>query len=255
LIIENKASKAGKGGEARILLLAARREDVDEHLSILKGAKLKPVALDISACALARLIGYSRTDTERNALIINAGELHTTLTMLWRDAILIERTILWGRENMVDSLMQRLKLDRDKAGRLLMRAGLHPRHAKETREEKERNKEKDKISETVYEIVSAQLEKLAREIEKVIQYVSSEMRGAAIDVIYLTGTAADISDLDTYIEKRTRISAKNINPLRTLQGGSNGTPEDSKGYGSICGVALGLAMRGYGNRNMQPDEE
>ncbi len=243
LPVENNESLSEKSADGQALLMAVRREDVDEHLSILKEAKLKPQALDISACALARTIGFSLADKDSNALIINAGELHTTLTVLQKGGVLFDRNILWGRDNMVESLMNRLKLDREKAGELLNRVGLHPKQKEGQGQENERDVQANKIAEAVYEIVAAQLEKLGKEIEKVFQYFSSEKRGAVIDAIYLMGGASTIKDLDIYLTKRTGIPAEGFNPFSVLNTPAKGRAKDNTNDGPYFGVALGLALR------------
>lgn len=237
---------------ARVLLMAARREDVDEHLSILKGAGVKPIALDVSACALSRLIGFSSTEKGENELIINAGELHTTITVLCKEHILLDRNILWGREKIAEVLMNRLKLDRSKADDLLKRVGLQFRHGEHSGPENERTSHLNKVSETVYEIVAPQMEKLVKEVDRVLQYLSSEMRGAAIDVMYLMGALSDTKDLDTYIATTTGITTNKFNPLSAFKGGKYEALNDKNGFGSFFGVALGLAMRGLENRDVKP---
>ncbi len=253
--IENSGSETEKGRTERSLLTAARREDVDEHLSILKGAKLKPVALDISACAISRIIGSSCNDKEENILVINAGELHTTLTLFWKDNILLDRNIIWGRENMEENLMNRLKLDRKKSGGLLNRVGLHLGENEKEGPENGSNEHINKISGVVYEIVSTQLDKLTKEIEKVLQYFSSEMRGAAINVLYLMGTVSTIRNLDAYLANSTGISTEYLNPLSIYNLEGNNVSKDNNAYGSSFGVALGLAMRGFKNQDVKPERE
>jgi type IV pilus assembly protein PilM len=251
--VENGESDPEKGKTARALLISARREDVDEHLSILKGANLKPIAMDISASALARVIGFSSTDKDKNALVINAGEQHTTFTLLWKDNILFNRNIPWGKDNMVESLMNRLKLDREKASGLLNRVGLLSRTGKEIGLKNESINHTSKISEAVYEIVAPPLEKLSKELDKVLQYFYSEMRGAAVDVLYLMGAVSAVKDLDTYLENRTGISTKHFNPIGALKVGENEVSKDGNGYVSLFGVALGLAMRGFENQDIKPE--
>ncbi|MBI5740456.1 MAG: pilus assembly protein PilM [Nitrospirae bacterium] len=247
LLVNNVESGPRKGKSAWAILLAARREDVDEHLSILREAGLKPVAIDISACALARVITFSRECRERNALIINIGQMHTTLTLLQGDNILLDRNILWGRENMIESLMNKLKLNREGASRLVDRVGLHT--GQETWPDKDICDRTGKISETFYEILAPTLEKLARELDKVFQYFASEMRGATIDDIYLTGEGSSIRDMDSYLENRTGTSTKHFDPLSILKEIKNEVPKDDDYRGAFYSVALGLAMRGLENRD------
>jgi type IV pilus assembly protein PilM len=249
--VENSES-APKDEAVRSLLMAARREDVDEHLSILKGAKLKPLALDISACALARLIGFSSSDNDKNELLINTGYLHTTITVLWHNNILFDRSILWGTEKIVESLMNRLKLDQQRASSLLYRIGMRFRHGEEPEQASDGRGYMEKIAETVYEIAAPQLEKLAREIDKVMRYLSSEMRGAEIDTLYLSGSVSMIKDLDTYLGERTGIRTEKFDPLKAMKTGNNGASKYLNEYAPSIGVALGLAMRGFENQVIKP---
>jgi type IV pilus assembly protein PilM len=242
--VEDGEAGQEKDHPVRSLLIAARREYVDDHLSILKRAKLKPVALDISACALARVIRMSRTEKDNSVLVINAGKMHTSLTLMWKNNILLDRTIPWGREYLIESLMNRLKLDRQKADGLLSKNGLHPGQSQEPEQENELHARRSKTAEVVYQILANQLEELSTEIEKVLQYFSSEMRGALVDVLYLMGSSSTIQDLDTYLEKRTAISTQHFNPESTLNMAAHEVSRDSNGYGAFWGVPVGLAMRG-----------
>ncbi len=249
--VEDGESGEDQSRPVRSLLISARREDVDTHLSILKRAKLKPLAIDMSACALARLIRFSGTEKENNVLVVNAGDQHTSLTLVWKNNILLDRTVPWGRENLLGSLMNRLKLSHQKADGLLSRNGLSTGHSEEPGQVHESLAPVSKTYEVVHEIIANQLEKLSTEIDKVLQYFSSEMRGAEMDVLYIMGTAGMIRDMDTYLEKRTGIAAKPFNPEGLLNRDERGNINDTDGYGVFFGVPLGLAMRGIRKQDVQ----
>lgn len=255
LTVDSEGSGHESAGSTRALIIAARREDVDEYLSILKGAKLKPIALDISASAISRATAITVNGFEKNALVVNAGGLHTTLTLIRRNNILLDRNISWGREDMLEKLMQMLKLDRERANGLINRIGLGLINSDNAGAPADKDVHAAKISETVYEIVEPQLEKLAKEIDKVLQYFSSEMRGATIDVLYLTGAIGSIKALDAYLEQRTGIQAKYFNPLDTLRTGDQLNTNKLNGYGSLFSIALGLAMRGLDSRDLKPEKQ
>lgn len=254
-LIEDGETGPEAGSPRRSLLISARREDVDNHLSILKRAKLKPVAMDISACALARVISFNGTEKDDNMLVINVGKLHTSLTLIWRNNILFERNILWGSEKIIETLMNRLKLEKQKATDLIHRIGIRFRHGEETVHENGASDYMNKISETVYEIVTPQLEKLAREIDKVVHYFSSEMMGADIDTLYLSGAVSTIKDLDEYLGERTGIKTMCFDPLKALKAYENGVSKHENGYGSSFGVAVGLAMRGFEDQVIKPERK
>jgi Tfp pilus assembly PilM family ATPase len=140
--------------------------------------------------------------------------------------------------------MNRLKLERQKADELLTRNGLHSGQSQEPEQENERLLHNTNTSDVVYEIVANQLEKLSREVDKVLQYFASEMRGSVLDFIYIMGAASTIKDLDAYLEKRTGISTKHFNPAATLDNGGHELSNDNNNYEAVCGVPVGLAMRG-----------
>ncbi|UCH81611.1 MAG: type IV pilus assembly protein PilM [Nitrospiraceae bacterium] len=239
---EDSEHEPGTDHPLRSLLISARREDVDNQLAILKRAKLKPAALDISACALARLIRLSRTDRNRNVLVVNTNNRHTSLTLIWKNNILLDRTILWGRENVVESLMNRLKLDRQNADGLLVRKGLDPEQGNETEQDNERNMQ-GKAPDVVYPIIANQIGELTAEIDKMLRYFSSEMRGAVVNQLYLMGTASMIQGLNTYMEKRIGIVTDYYHPSDKLHMGTDDMSDDSNGVVSFFGVPVGLAIR------------
>jgi type IV pilus assembly protein PilM len=226
----------------RSLMISARREDVDNQLSILKRARLKPAALEISACALARLIRLSETDRNRNVLVINSNNRHTTLTLIWKNNILLDRTIVWGRENVVESLMNRLKLDRQNADGLLIRKGLDPEHSDEP-EHENKSYIQGKATDVVYQIIANQIGELTGEIDKMLQYFSSEMRGAVVDHVYLMGSSSTIQGLDTYMEKRTGIVTDYFHLSDKLNMGTEEMSDDRNGAVLFFGVSVGLAIR------------
>ena len=242
LPFEDSEHVQDKDHPLRYLLISARREDVDSQLSILKRAKLMPAALDISACALGRLIRLSGIDKSRNVLVINTNNRHTSLTLIWKNNILLDRTVLWGRENLVESLMNRLKLDRQSADGLLSRKGLGSGESHEP-EHGVGHHTNSNAPDVVYQIIANQIGELTSEIDKMLQYFSSEMRGAVVDQLYLMGSSSTIQGLDTYLGKRTAIAAEYFHPSEKLNMGTHGFSEDSNEIVAFFGVPLGLAIR------------
>ncbi len=248
----------GRDGKQKSILIASKREDVDRHISIIKGAGLRPKAIDISACAVVRAMRYLYTaslppdskpnkeddnDEVKRSMVINIKDLDTSITVLCGNDILLERNIQWGIENMIGLLMNNLKLDRRGAKELLYKVGLSPTDAEKAHADgDERMERMNRVADTVYEIVSPQLEELDQEIKKVMIYFSAEMQGITIDTIYLIGRGFYIKNMERYIEYTTGITTSMVNPLAPFLNGDSSLNK-KRGEAPYFGITLGLALR------------
>ncbi|MBI5183282.1 MAG: type IV pilus assembly protein PilM [Nitrospinae bacterium] len=259
-----------RDGKERFLLIASKREDVERHIAIIKGGGLRPKAIEISACAVVRAMRHlhsvsmspnsreNNKDGEKRIMVINMKDLDTSITVLGGNDILLERNIQWGIENMVGLLINNIELDRGRAKELLYKVGLNPTdlerpqapsqainartnkfddatHAKGD----EGMEQMNKIADTVYEIVSPQLEDLCQEIKKVMIYFQAEMQGITIESIYIIGNGFYIKNMDKYIEHTTGITTSIVNPLAPFLNGEDSLREKTPYFS----IALGLVLR------------
>lgn len=229
----------------KLLLIGARRANVDGHIAMLKGAGLKPAAIEIPSCALARVFRFAGEETEQSLLLMDMDETTTTLTGLRNQTILFERSIPAGRGALVSRLSRQLKLDREKSKDLLNRIGLgHDNNGPHDRESSKRPAEAQMMR-TVAEIVNPEMEKLAQEVEKVLIYYASEMRGERIHEIALTGQCGSIASLDRWMASRIKIPTSLFDPFQLPGITESNSPlrEDGRRR-TLFSVALGLALRG-----------
>ena len=245
-----------RNGKQKSLLISSKREDVYSHISIIKGAGLRLKAIDISACAVVRAMRYLHTasmppksrpdkendkEKEKRIMVINMKDLDTSITILCGNDILLERNIQWGIENMIGLLINNLSLERSRAKELLYKVGLNPTVFEKAQEKgDERMERMNRIANTVYEIVSPQLEELDQEIKKVMIYFSSEMQGITIDTTYLIGNGFYIKNMERHIEYTTGITTSIVNPLTPFLNGESSLRVKAPYFS----VTLGLALRG-----------
>ncbi len=225
----------------KTLLVAARREEVDAHLALLRAAGLKPLAIDSCASALARVFRFADGGEEIHRLVVNMNEQSTSLVVLCATSVFVDRRIPWGRGDLVNRLTESLKLETARAGDLLCRTGLHSGEEKNEGD----SRPADRMLETVVEIVAPELERLATEIEKVLVYFFSEMRGVQIDELCLVGLGGAVRNLDRHLEGKIGVPAAVFDPMESLGlERSKAVAESIDGWGPSLAVALGLALRG-----------
>ncbi|MDX1764153.1 MAG: pilus assembly protein PilM, partial [bacterium] len=245
MIVQNDDFGSEQNRTIKLLLIGARRAHVEAHLALLKGAGLKPLAIEIPSCALNRAFRFAGKGLEQSLLIMNMDETMTTLTGLRNQTILFERSIPAGRDTLISGLCQQLKLGREKSKDLLNRMELGQDGDDPQLQESSKGLAETYMTQTLVEIVNPELEKLAQEVEKVLIYYASEMRGATIDEIALTGRCGSIAEMDRWMASRIQIptSLFDPDPVPGVMETTSLLGENARRRTGFT-VALGLALRG-----------
>lgn len=234
----------GSEESTKVLLIFAKRSDVISHINIFKKIGLKIKAIDIGPNAINRAIKRFKKPAERRFLVINIGDLNSFSTILWDDNILIDRKMGWGENNIIEKIVSNLDMDINEARGVMYRYGIDwssiPRIAlnKDTWVMPDYD-----IPAHLYEIVSPVLEDLNKEIEKMLIYCTSEMKGAMIDQIYLIGSGGLLRHLNSYLQKSSglRVNAFEPEEIFNRRGSLKGIVKDNF---PVFIIAIGLALRG-----------
>lgn len=243
-------SKTSEGGDEtkKVLLIFTKKSDVVTYLDILKKTGFKVKAIDIGPNAINRAINRFRKPSERRILVINIGDMSSFSTILWDDMILIDRKMGWGEHNIMDKIVSNLDLDISEARKVMYRYGIDWSSISDigpdiSLDESTWVMSDESIPAHLYEIVTPALEDLNREIEKMLIYCTSEMKGAMIDQIYLMGSGGFIRHLNQYLHKTFGIGVKPFEPEDLLNPAAplKGIIKDNF---PIFIVSIGLALRG-----------
>jgi type IV pilus assembly protein PilM len=108
-----------EGPRQRVLLVAARRQLIENLVAAVRGAGLKPEGVDLSAFALVRAVGYDDEPT----LYLSVGGL-TNLAIAEAGTILFTRVSGSGFEGMAQMLAERRGIPLDAARQSLVDVGL-----------------------------------------------------------------------------------------------------------------------------------
>src|SRR3989337_4532542 len=179
----------GTDETSKVLLIFVKRSEVIAHINVLKKIGLKANAIDIGPNAINRAIKRFKRPSEQRILVINIGDLSSFSTILWDDMVLIDRKMGWGENNITEKVVSNLDIDINEARKFMHRYGVDWSSAPRIVIDDDTCIMPDEdIPAHLYEIVSPALEELNKEIEKILIYCTSEMKGAMIDQIYLMGS-------------------------------------------------------------------
>ena len=97
-----------------VLLAAAQNEVIDQHLQVLKDAKIEPQAIDVEPLAAARAIFYDANNQEPNVdynaatAVVNIGATNTEISVLRGDVLVFTRSVPVGGQALTQALCDTL---------------------------------------------------------------------------------------------------------------------------------------------------
>lgn len=235
-----------EGSKYRASVIAARKDQMINYLSMLQQAGLTVEVVDFGVSSLLRLHNYPQQSIQNSIILCNIGYSQSLLSVVTKDSILVQRSIARGIQTVLTNLQANLELspDSDKAKVLLKKYGLFYEDCLDclAPEDKIPPEDMRDMYRAIYQIINPLIEELVHEFHKIIGYARSEQQDAVLEGIYIYGPGTFIRHLDRYLEKRLNIPASLINPLNKVGLSKDGSLSDLSEGGQF-GLALGLAMR------------
>ncbi len=219
------------------LLIAARKEDLNRHLALLRAAGLKCLHLDIGSCAVVR----SLHKNEGVYAVIEIGDERTDISLACQTDLLFSRSVQLGTRAFVDAIVQELNIESSEACRLLRTCGIDAEA--QVRSNLQNTVESGRIDAmavagALYEVVSVPIETLAREAKRSIDYFVAQGYGQTVDSILLAGQPLP-ANTEQYLAHTLSIPVECGDPLSGYSQAYAGTKQAN----SAIAVAAGLALR------------
>jgi type IV pilus assembly protein PilM len=212
------------GLQMSVLLVAAKREVVEQRVGLLRDAGLQPTVVDVDACALHNAFEYNYPDAMNGVCaLVNVGHEISTVNVLQEGALTLTRDIPFGSRRMREDLRRRHGLTVEEAEAVL--EGRSPR------------------IEEFRVLLNEGCEELAMGIERAVAFLSAGDSGGPSRV-YLSGGASRIPGLVDVVASRLRARTEVASPLQRLKvkpGVSAGFPLDQ--LGPMLMLPVGLALR------------
>jgi len=205
---------------SEVLLVAADRRMLREHLDLLEEVNLRPDIVDVSPLALANAyLTVSPRDEEKNIALIDIGAGGTIITIFRRGGFFFARDISIGGETFTREIQDIYRLDYAQA---------------------EIFKKEEKAD---LEHMKPLLDQLLLEIRQSLLFYDDKTGNNGYEDFVLTGGGAKLSGLATYLEKNLNLPVNSFRPLRDIQIDERITGITTEEVESQLGVAMGLALR------------
>jgi len=213
------------GNTMEVLLVAAKRDKVLNHISLIKDAGLVPSAIDVDTFAVQNAFELNYEYEEgRVYALIDIGLSATNIGIV-RDGIpLFNRDVPVGGETFIEGMQRKLGITSEEA-----RAALEGVPGAK--------------AEGVLGAIESVGEDLSIAIERSFSYLRSSGEADIVDKIYLSGGGARITGLKSFLAEKLSIEVDMSNPLRNIQFDEEILGADPLTVAPSLMVAIGLASR------------
>lgn len=228
----NEQSEDGQP-QMSILLVAAKKEKINELTELVKGAGLTPVVLDVDAFAIENMYGINYTvNPEEITALVNIGASVMNVNILKGDSSVFTRDISIGGNRYTETIQRDLGMSYEEA---------------EAAKKGERREGVD--AEAVANVIESVNAEVSSEIARSIDYFKTTYVDAEINKILLCGGCAKVSGLLAQLSDRMGVAVEMANPFNQVDTTATGfDPELLADVTSQAAVGVGLALRTVGDR-------
>ncbi len=216
---------ASQQGYMDVVLVAAKKDVVNEYTQVVRDAGFEPVICDVDPFAMetAFLQNYAVSPSTSMALI-DMGAAKTSINVVSRGVSCFTRDLPWGGNHVTEEIQKRTGISRSDAEQI--KRGL--RLADDP--------------DAVVFAMNAACETVADEIQRTFDFFSATATDPPPSVIYLFGGGANLSALQKALATHSRLPVEIADPFHRItipQNNMNAVAE----LGPAATTAVGLALR------------
>lgn len=220
-------------GEMSIILVAAKKDKINELTELVKGAGLFPIVMDVDAFAIENMhaINYPVSQEDTTALV-NIGASVMNINIVRGGTSLFTRDIPIGGNRYTEAIQREM--------------GMSYEEAEETKKGERSAGSNQATVTTVVDSVNAEV---ASEIARTIDYFKSTMSDADVQQVLLCGGGAQVKGLVTQLKDRMRANVEVANPFSEIDTSGTGFDQNTLAeLAPLAAVGVGLALRSVGDR-------
>jgi type IV pilus assembly protein PilM len=216
-----------------VILVAAKKDIINDYVSVIMEAGLNPVIVDVDAFALENMLAINY-DLEKgeSVAIANVGASITSINILKNNVSAFTRDIFRGGNQVTEEIQRQLHADFDEAEKIKVGSKM------------------DGVSQPVIQnVLKEASESLAIEIGNSLDFFQSAGTYEKIGKLYLSGGGSKIKDFDILLQQQIGIPVEMINPFKQIEFSEKHFDfEYMREIGPAMAVGVGLASRKVGDR-------
>lgn len=220
------------GGKMEVMLVAAKKDVVDDYVSLLQLSGLNPVILDVDAFALQNAFEASTDEPDGCYALVNVGAEELGINAIKDGISMFSRDSSYGGNQITEAIMSQFDIEFAEAEKIKLGG-------------EKLEKEKSALEEVFTSVIS----EWVQEIKRALDFLATTYPDENIQKIMLSGGSSRIPGFKKYLELETNLPVEELNPFANLL--INEKAFDSKYLSymaSQAGVSVGLALRSIGDK-------
>ena len=218
-------------GQMDVLLVAAKKDLIDDYVHVITDAGLQPVILDVAAFAVENAFGLNY-DSSRNEVValVNVGSQTVNINILSKGAPAFTSDISTGGNAYTEEIQKALSVSWEEAERIKIGGG--------SREESQ-----EVVPHEVEQAIRGVTDTVIGEISRSLDFFAATAAESRISRVMVSGGGSRVSGFESAFQGKTNLPVSRLNPLERMVPNSRFDANLLEEQGPSLAVAVGLAMR------------
>ena len=213
-----------------VLLVASRRENVDDRVEALLKAGLKASIVDVEAFAMENAFSllseqFADSRDDQTVAIADIGSTMASLNVIHEDRVVYTREQGFGGKQLTEEIQRRYGLSYEEAGLAKRHGGLPDNYT--------------------VDVLDPFKRAMVQQIQRSLQFFVSSSANRGIDSLVLAGGCASIPGIDKLVEKNLAVPVYIANPFINMTLSNKIKPQALSNDAPTMMIACGLALRSF----------
>jgi type IV pilus assembly protein PilM len=220
--------KRPEAGQMDLLLVAAKKDEINDYAAILREAKLKPLIVDINAFTIQNIFEQQMGLPQDGTIaLLNVGAAVSSLNIVSHGISAFTREITNAGNAITEEIQKQCSVPYEQAE--AYKCGGGPTQI---------------VPQEVHQIITSACDGLAGEIQRSLDFYLATSGESEISKIFVSGGSAYLAPLCKSIEKRARVPVMMFDPMANLTVDTKFVNEpEMRSRAAQLVVALGLSLR------------
>jgi len=235
---EEGAEKKAEGDKADkglmdVMLVAAKKDIVEDYVSLLHLTGLSPAILDVDAFALQNAFELSSEKISGCYALVNVGAEELGINAIKNGVSIFTRDSSYGGYQINEAIMSKFDVSYEEAEKIKL-GGTKIDH-----------KDKGALEEIFTSVISGWV----NEIKRALDFLATTYPDETIEKIVISGGSCRFPGFQKYLELETEIPVIELNPFGNLQVNDKAfDPKYLTYMAPQAAIAVGLALRSIGDK-------
>jgi type IV pilus assembly protein PilM len=219
-------------GQMDVLLVAAKKDLIDDYYQVISEAGLNPVAIDVAGFAIQNAFEANyEQDPDAVTALVNIGAQVVNINVLRNGIPAFTRDIMTGGAQYTEEIQKALSVSFDEAEKIKMGGSDAGASAQ------------DVIPQEVEQAVRRVSDTVIGEIARSLDFFAATSADARITKVLLSGGGSKIAGFAAAFAERTGLETAELNPLAHMLPSNGFEAEYLETMGPLLAVGIGLATR------------